>query len=296
MNDTASQAADFISVDHIIIAVEDLPAAEKAYSAIFGRGPSWRGMHPGRGTGNVLYRLDNTYVEVLGVVGEGPGATDLKKRLAEKGQGLYGIVLGVSSAAAASAALRSRGFPAGDSVNGSGRDEMTGHVRHWNTFAMPGEATRGMFMLGIEHLDPADALPMAPLLAGVSADAAVTAADHVVVQTPDADACKVLFGDKLGLRLALDQTKPEWGVRQLFFRLGGTTIEVAQSLDASKAPAADFFWGLAWTVKDIEAARARLVAAGVDVSEIREGRKEGTKVCTIRKETFDVPTLLVGPA
>jgi len=296
MNDTASHAGAFTSVDHIIIAVDDLPAAEKAYSAIFGRGPSWRGMHPGRGTGNVLYRLDNTYVEVLGVVGEGPGADDLKKRLAEKGQGLYGIVLGVANAAAATATLRSRGFPAGDPVKGSGRDEITGNIRHWNTFAMPGEATHGLFMLGIEHLDPADALPMAPLVAGVRADAAVSAADHVVVLTPDADGCRTLFGDTLGIRLALDQTKPEWGVRQLFFRVGGMTIEVAQSLDASKAPKADFFWGLAWSVRNIAAAQARLAAAGLDVSEVREGRKAGTAVCTIRKETFGVPTLLVGPA
>lgn len=296
MNDTASHTGDFTSVDHIIIAVEDLPAAEKAYSAIFGRGPSWRGMHPGRGTGNILYRLDNTYVEVLGVVGEGPGADDLKKRLAEKGQGLYGIVLGVANAAAASASLKSRGFPAGEPVNGSGRDEMTGHVRHWNTFAMPGDATLGLFMLGIEHLDPADALPMAPLLAGVNADAAVTAADHVVVMTPKADGCKALFGDKLGIRLALDQTKPEWGVRQLFFRVGGMTIEIAEPLDASKAPKADFFWGLAWSVKNVAAAQARLVAAGLDVSEVREGRKPGTAICTVRKETFGVPTLLIGPA
>lgn len=296
MNDKVSGTGDFTSLDHIIIAVNDLPAAEAAYTTIFGRAPSWRGIHPGRGTGNVLYRLENTYVEVMGVVGEGPGADDLTKRLDERGEGLYGIVLGISNAAEVSATLKARGFPAGEAVGGSGRDEITGQTRHWNLMAMPSDATRGLFMLGIEHLDPADSLPKAPLLEGVSEAETISGSDHVVVMTADGDAMKDLFSDTFGIRLALDQTKPEWGVRQLFYRLGGATIEIVQSLDPAKAPKSDNYMGLAWTVTDIAATQARLAAAGFDVSEVRKGRKPGTAVCTIRNKTSGVLTLLVGPA
>ena len=104
---------------------------------------------------------------------------------------------------------------------------------------------------------------------------------------------KSLFGTQLGIRLALDHTKPEWGVRQLFFRTGGVTVEVVEPLDREKAPKSERFWGVAWRVPDIAAAVARLAKAGLDVSEVRKGRKPGTEVATIRKPTNGVPTLLI---
>ena len=45
------------SLDHAIVAVRDLTAAARTYTALLGRSPSWRGEHPGLGTNNVLYRL-----------------------------------------------------------------------------------------------------------------------------------------------------------------------------------------------------------------------------------------------
>lgn len=283
------------SVDHIIIAVRDLKEAEKNYTAIFGREPSWKGVHPGVGTGNVLYRLANTYVELYAPVAEGANADTLKAHLDEKGEGLYGIVLGLDDAAAATAAFNVRGLKSGDPVDGKGRDEITGAIREWRTIAMPKDEVRSLFMLGIQHLSPADALPPAPLSEGVSEAQAISACDHVVVMTPDAEGCKALFGDKLGIRLALDHTKPEWGVRQLFFRVGGLTIEVVEPLDKSKAPKAEHFWGLAWKAENVGAVRDRLAAAGRDVSEVKPGRKEGTAVATIKPPTNGIPTILVGP-
>jgi hypothetical protein len=46
-------------------------------------------------------------------------------------------------------------------------------------------------------------------------------------------------------------------------------------------------------VPDAEAARTRLAAAGLDVSEVRPGRKPGTRVLTLRDGTCGVPTLLL---
>lgn len=281
-------------VDHIIIAVRDLKEAEKTYTAIFGREPSWKGVHPGVGTGNVLYRLKNTYVELYAPIAEGANADALKAHLDAQGEGLYGIVLGVADAAAATEAFNARGLKSGAPVDGKGRDEVTGAIREWRTIAMPKDEVLGLFMLGIQHLSPEDALPPAPLSAGVPEGEAVSACDHVVIMTPDAERCKALFGGKLGIRLALDQTKPEWGVRQLFFRAGGLTIEVVEMLDKAKAPKSERFWGIAWNVESVAAATARIGKAGLDVSEVRVGRKPGTEVSTIRKPTCGVPTLLIG--
>lgn len=283
----------FTSVDHLIIAVRDLDEAEKAYNQIFGRSPSWKGIHPGMGSANILYRLANTYVELLGPSGEGVNGDMLRAHLDEKGEGMFGVVFGTDDAAARIASLREKGVPAGDPVDGSGRDSMTGAERRWRTFGLPRETMRGLFSFGIQHLSEPDALPPAPLLEGVSEAQAVSSCDHVVVMTPDAEACKELYGDKFGIRLALDHTKPEWGVRQLFFRLGGLTLEVVEPLDKAKAPKADYYWGVAWQVKDAAGAAARMAKAGLDVSEVRKGRKPGTEVATIRKPTCGVPTLLI---
>ena len=61
-------------------------------------------------------------------------------------------------------------------------------------------------------------------------------------------------------------------------------------------PRHDRLWGLSWRVTDIDATRARLMAAGIDVSEVRTGRKPGTRVMTVRSGTCGVPTLLVQPS
>jgi hypothetical protein len=46
-------------------------------------------------------------------------------------------------------------------------------------------------------------------------------------------------------------------------------------------------------VRDPESARARIAAAGIDVSEVRKGRKPGTSVFTVRSGTGGVPTLML---
>jgi hypothetical protein len=58
----------------------------------------------------------------------------------------------------------------------------------------------------------------------------------------------------------------------------------------------DAFGGLAWRVPNVDAIRARLLGSGFDVSEVRAGHKPGTRVCTVRRPTHGVPTLLIQPA
>ncbi len=55
----------------------------------------------------------------------------------------------------------------------------------------------------------------------------------------------------------------------------------------------DRLWGLSWRVADIDATRTRLVSSGVDVSDVRAGRKPGTRVLTVHGGVCGVPTLLV---
>jgi catechol 2,3-dioxygenase-like lactoylglutathione lyase family enzyme len=122
------------------------------------------------------------------------------------------------------------------------------------------------------------------------------AIDHLVVQTPDAERAIRLWRDRVGLRLALDRPFPERGLRLVFFRSGGMTLELAA---AYPAPAAgdgngmDRLHGVSYRVHDLEARRERLLRAGVDVSEARPGMRPGTSVATVRSGTAGVPTLLL---
>jgi hypothetical protein len=50
---------------------------------------------------------------------------------------------------------------------------------------------------------------------------------------------------------------------------------------------------LTWRVADIDAARQRLVAAGIEATDVRIGRKPGTRVMSLRSGTCGIPTLLL---
>jgi catechol 2,3-dioxygenase-like lactoylglutathione lyase family enzyme len=129
--------------------------------------------------------------------------------------------------------------------------------------------------------------------AGASTTTGV-AIDHVVVQTADAERAIRLWRDGLGLRLALDRTFPERGLRLVFFRSGGMTLEFATAHPASAVTdEPDRLHGVSYRVPDLEARRAKLLAAGVDVSPIRPGMRPGTSVATVRSGTAGVPTLLL---
>ena len=53
----------FKSLDHLIIAVEDLEKATYNYQLIMGTPPVWTGMHKSLGTSNALFNFQNTYLE-----------------------------------------------------------------------------------------------------------------------------------------------------------------------------------------------------------------------------------------
>ena len=282
------------SLDHIVIAVRDLAASTSTLSSLLGRAPSWHGAHAAYGTANTLFRLDKTYVELLSPVARGALADRLRDSLERRGDGLFALAFGTADAAAAVRELRGRGLAAADAAEGSGRESSTQVERRWRNVWLPSEETRGVMLFVIEHLSPPGALPLAAAPRGDEA-ASIHGVDHVVVHSTDPDATRALYGEKLGIRLALDKSFPDWGMRLVFFRVGGITVEVAAPIGA--APEADDrLWGISYQVADLERAVARLAREGFDVSEVRTGRKPGTQVATVRGEPLGVATLLIQPA
>ena len=83
------------TVDHLIIAVQNLNEAEQDYKKLFGIEPVWRGEHKELGTENVIFNFKNTYLELLSAKGEGLGAMLVNNTIQENGDGLIGVVFGV---------------------------------------------------------------------------------------------------------------------------------------------------------------------------------------------------------
>lgn len=134
----------------------------------------------------------------------------------------------------------------------------------------------------------------APAVPPADFPGALTALDHLVIRSPAPERALALYGARLGLDLRLDRTEPRWGSRLIFFRCGEMVVEVVHDLAAGISEAPDRLWGLCWRTNDVDAAQARLAAAGIGVSPVRPGRKPGTRVFTVRDGTAGVPTLVVG--
>ena len=126
----------------------------------------------------------------------------------------------------------------------------------------------------------------------VTSESPILGLDHIVVSTEDPERAAALYGARLGLDMALDRSHQDWG-RLMFFRCGDLIVEVVCRPVAGADQTHDRLWGLSWRVADIDATRARLAAAGLDVSEVRIGRKPGTRVVSVRDGTCGIHTLLV---
>jgi len=283
------------SLDHVILAVRDLEAATASMTRLLGCTPSWRGEHPGEGRANTLFRLDNTYVELLAPLGDGAGGRALEAWLARRGEGIVGLAFGTPDVEACHRQFEKARLEPGPILSELGRDVDSGAYREWRRFEIPPRHTRGVLLFAIEHQSPAELLPPAGRVGEESST--VTGLDHVVVRTADPEAAIRLYGEAMGLRLALDRSFPKWGSRMLFFRVGGVTVEVVASLDPQEDEAnGDRLWGLCWRVPDAERAQERMSSSGFDVSAVRDGRKAGTRVFTVRDGSRGVPTLVIQPA
>ena len=272
-------------LDHIVALVGDIAAATTAYQTLFARSPAWR--NTGDGADRVLFTLDNMTLELMSPSGDGTAAKRIRAVMAEQGEGLASLCFRSGDIAKMHRRLDRLMLKPEPVTEVESRDAISDAILSWKRTRAATEATRGVRLFFLE-------LAKERPLSVRSAVASITAMDHVVIATADPERAAALYGARLGLDMALDRSHPDWG-RLMFFRCGDLVVEVVQrpGKDAAADTAHDKLWGLSWRVADIEATRARLAAAGVDVSDVRNGRKPGTRVLTVRNGTCGIPTLLV---
>jgi catechol 2,3-dioxygenase-like lactoylglutathione lyase family enzyme len=272
-------------LDHVVVLVGDIRAGAAAYQTLFARTPSWQAS--GDGAERVLFTLDNMTLELMAPSGDGATAERIRGVIAEQGEGLASLCFRTNDIAKMHRRLDRLTLQPEPIAEVESRDITSDATLSWKRTRTATSATRGIRLFFLE-------LAKERPLSVRTTVASITALDHVVIGTGDPERAAALYGARLGLDMALDRSHPDWG-RLMFFRCGDLIVEIAQrpGQDAAADQAHDRLRGLCWRVADIDATRARLASAGVDVSEVRNGRKPGTRVLTVRTGTSGVPTLLV---
>jgi catechol 2,3-dioxygenase-like lactoylglutathione lyase family enzyme len=271
------------ALDHVVVLTPDITAGTSAYQTLLGCAPSWR--YAGAGAARALFTLDNMTLELVAPDGEGEDASRIRAVLAEQGEGLASLCFRTNDIAKMHRRLDRLTLKPEPVAEVEARDDASGATLSWKRTRAATDAAHGvrLFFLELASERPRSA---------TTTEAPITAMDHVVVATTDPERAAALYGARLGLDMALDRSHPEWG-RLMFFRCGDLIVEVAHRPGKEATSGPDKLHGISWRVANIDATRARLAASGLDVSEVRIGRRPGTRVMTVKSGTCGVPTLLI---
>ncbi|MHB8530791.1 MAG: VOC family protein [Caulobacteraceae bacterium] len=265
-------------LDHVAVAVSDLDAAGAGFEALLGRPPDWR--EEAAGARHAWFQLGNMALDLVQPEGPGESGDRVRARLADGGDGLWGLAFAVDDLAETRRVLARRALP-------SHEPALLLSTDAWRLAFLEAAATHGVPIALAERTAPPRRMP--PF-----APEAVHDLDHLMIRTDHCDRAIALYGARLGLDFRLERANPDWGARLAFFRCGGTVLEIASEIAPSAEAGSDRLSGLAWRVRDPAAAHGRLARAGLDLSEIRAGRKPGTRVFTVRSGVVGAPVLMLG--
>jgi catechol 2,3-dioxygenase-like lactoylglutathione lyase family enzyme len=270
-------------LDHLVVLVEDIGKGTAAYETLLGCAPSWR--NSGEGAERVLFTLANMTLELMAPSGFNVAADRIRKVIGTSGEGLASICFATSDIGKMHRRLERVALKPEPVAEVESSDMSSAATLHWKRTRAATDLTRGvrMFFLELDGERPR-AKPVA--------ESPVVGLDHVVVSTEESERAAALYGARLGLDMALDRTHQDWG-QLMFFRCGDLIVEVVRRPVAGGDANHDKLWGVTWRVDDIDAARARLIASGIEVSEVRNGRKPGTRVMSVRSGTCGVQTLFL---
>jgi catechol 2,3-dioxygenase-like lactoylglutathione lyase family enzyme len=271
-------------LDHVVLLTSDIATAIHDYEALLGCAVAWRSRSDG--IESALLTLPGTSLELLAPSGDGPAGDRVRATLDKQGEGLASLCFRVDDAERMQRRLTRVGLQPETVSEASSVNLLDGASLHWKRTRAAAVTTHDIKLFFLQRAADRPA-------STTSSTTPVVGLDHVVIATSDAERAAALYGARLGLDMALDMSRPDWGVRLMFLRCDDLIIEIAQRLNAPDASASDRLMGLSWRVADADAAQAQLAASGFDVSEVRPGRKPKTRIFSVRNRTSGVPTVMI---
>ena len=147
-----------LGLDHVIIAVRDLPSAMERFAHALGLTVTAGGDHPGSGTHNAIVSFGTEYIEIISVRDQAEAATSERGRivrdfLSSQGDGLLGLALGTDTLDTEIAGAASRGVPLVGPVAGS-RRRPDGSMMAWQLGFAAGDPFGRALPFFIQHDTP----------------------------------------------------------------------------------------------------------------------------------------------
>lgn len=275
-----------VGIDHIVLLCPSIDMGASVYETLLGRPADWT-THDDAGSASAFFQLEHMGIELLAPSGDGPMASRLKELLAQDGPGLQTLVFASNALEDDHRLFTRRALQPEPIVSGESTDLVTAGKRRWQRFRIDTAQSGGLrtFVLQRSSDDP--------LQLRQSPASALIGLDHLVISTEQPERALAWYGARLGFNLTLDRTNPAQDSRLLTFAAGNAKIEVTHRGSNTPALKPDHLWGVTWRTANLETAHARMVAAGLHTSEIRQGMRKGTRVFTVRDGTLGVPTLIV---
>lgn len=277
------------AIDRVSLAVHNIEVGREAYRLLLGRDPSETGVDKVLGVAFCRFRLLSSSIELLSPLEGHEGRSSLfqraTKQLENHGEGIMAITFACQQLNEFNAQLSEQAVPF----------EELSAADYLGTARMIQLSQEHCLGLGLYVVETEDRLklPFAQSLDRNTPEAVIDDIDHIVLNTCNSDVLKTCFSDQLGLSLRLDQSREEWGVRQLFYRVGSNILEVMEFLSAEQKAKTDYFWGIALAVPRLDACLERLQDNNIVVSKARKGRKKHTRVATLKSHDCGAATLLI---
>lgn len=270
-------------LDRTTLLVRDLEPAIVAYGKILAREPT--ALTADDGIESAIFVLDNTTLRLASPRGAGSCGDRARAHLDRHGEGLVELVFRVDDIERSHRRVRRLSLSPADMSDAVEQDFAGGQRYSRKQIGIPETFTNGM------DISLRDAAPKRSPSA--KQPSSVLGIDLIVVNTDSAERAMALYGARLGLELIFDRTNAQSGSRLLQFACGDMVVEVVCKGAEKQEQRPDRLWGIGWAVAKAEDARERLAGTGLNVSDVKDGAKPGTRVFTIRDGTCNVPTLVV---
>lgn len=268
-------------LDHITLFAPDLEEAVDNYEVIFGYPSARQSTDASDGVASVLFEVGETGLQIVSPL-KIEGLTSTNVHSLEKSSGhISSYSLATDNIDGTHRIMKRRGLNPSEITEQRYFDQLR------KTFTCDKAIIKNVDLEIVEPWNNRERLLE-------DSTSEIQSLDHLVIDTPNVERAAATYGARMGFRLALERNSPEWKVHFLFFRVGSTTFEVVHRLGVDhNIDDLDQPFGFSWATKDLARTHERLASAGRNVSEIRVGRRPGSRVFTLRDQTCGIPTIFI---